>query len=143
MTPTDRELESLARELGDALLERGASVTCAESCTGGWISKVLTDVPGSSSWFGWGFVTYANEAKQDELHVAEETLREHGAVSERGGGCDGAGCSGAVRRRIRHRRQWDSRAGRWDGGQTGRDGLDRVGWATGDSHRALPLRRRS
>ena len=82
MTPTDRELESLARKLGDALLQSGASVACAESCTGGWVSKVLTDVPGSSSWFGWGFVTYANEAKQDELHVADETLREHGAVSE-------------------------------------------------------------
>ena len=82
MTPTDEELESLARTLGDALLGSRAKVACAESCTGGWISKVLTDVPGSSSWFGWGFVTYANEAKRGELDVPVESLSEHGAVSE-------------------------------------------------------------
>ena len=82
MTPTDRELEDLSQKLGNALLGIGAKVACAESCTGGWISKVLTDVPGSSSWFGWGFVTYADEAKRGELDVPMEVLSEHGAVSE-------------------------------------------------------------
>lgn len=82
MSPSDRELEALARSLGEALLRRGARAACAESCTGGWISKALTDVPGSSAWFGWGFVTYANAAKRGMLEVPEAVLREHGAVSE-------------------------------------------------------------
>jgi len=82
MTPTDRKLEGLSQKLGNALLGIGAKVVCAESCTGGWISKVLTDVPGSSSWFGWGFVTYADEAKRGELDVPMELVSEYGAVSE-------------------------------------------------------------
>ena len=82
MTSTDRKLEDLSQKLGNTLLGIGAKVACAESCTGGWISKVLTDVPGSSSWFGWGFVTYADEAKRGELDVPIEVLSEHGAVSE-------------------------------------------------------------
>ena len=82
MTPTDQELDDLSQKLGNALLGIGAKVACAESCTGGWISKVLTDVPGSSSWFDWGFVTYADEVKRGELDVPKEALSEHGAVSE-------------------------------------------------------------
>ncbi len=82
MTPSDRELEALARSLGDTLLRREAWVACAESCTGGWIAKTLTDVPGSSAWFGWGFVTYGNDAKRGLLDVPVDVLREHGAVSE-------------------------------------------------------------
>ena len=54
----------------------------AESCTGGWVAKCLTDLAGSSRWFDRGFVTYSNVAKQDMLGVPEVTLREHGAVSE-------------------------------------------------------------
>ena len=57
-------------------------MACAESCTGGWISKTLTDVPGSSAWFGWGFVTYADDAKRDALGVPQSVLSAHGAVSE-------------------------------------------------------------
>lgn len=82
MKPTDRELDRLARALGEALRGRGARVACAESCTGGWISKTLTDVPGSSAWFGWGFVTYADDAKRDALGVPQAVLSAHGAVSE-------------------------------------------------------------
>ncbi len=54
----------------------------AESCTGGLVAKLLTDVPGSSNWFECGYVTYSNEAKQRDLAVATETLRKAGAVSE-------------------------------------------------------------
>jgi nicotinamide-nucleotide amidase len=61
MAATDTELRELARELGEALMQRGLTVATAESCSGGWIAKSLTDLPGSSAWFGWGFVTYANE----------------------------------------------------------------------------------
>ncbi len=82
MVATDDELRHLARDLGAVLEARGWKVACAESCNGGWIAKVLTDVSGSSAWFGWGFVTYANEAKAGELGVGEKVLREHGAVSE-------------------------------------------------------------
>ncbi len=82
MVTTDAELLRLANELGTALVARRWHVGCAESCTGGWIAKVLTDVPGSSAWFGWGFVAYDNQAKVKMLQVAEHLLDEHGAVSE-------------------------------------------------------------
>ena len=82
MAATDKDLEQLGEELGAALFARRWRVACAESCTGGWIAKVLTDTPGSSAWFGWGFVTYADEAKTGLLHVSRTLLADHGAVSE-------------------------------------------------------------
>lgn len=54
----------------------------AESCTGGWVAKVVTDLAGSSSVFDRGFVTYSNQAKQEMLGVSKETLELYGAVSE-------------------------------------------------------------
>ena len=54
----------------------------AESCTGGWIAKICTDLPGSSRWFEQGFVTYSNSAKESMLGVSAETLSAHGAVSD-------------------------------------------------------------
>lgn len=63
------------------LKERGMTVAFAESCTGGMISSSLVDVPGASDVFGFGFVTYANEAKMKMIGVSEETLRAYGAVS--------------------------------------------------------------
>jgi len=79
---TDNELAQLSREVGQLLLQRQATVTTAESCTGGWIAKVLTDISGSSQWFERGFVTYSNEAKQDMLGVTAISLERFGAVSE-------------------------------------------------------------
>lgn len=76
------ELEKLAECLGNRLLERGASVAVAESCTGGWVAQTLTAIAGSSAWFDRGFVTYSNAAKCDMLGVPETTLARHGAVSE-------------------------------------------------------------
>lgn len=79
---TDSELMQLSEQVGQALKARGATVTAAESCTGGWVAKVITDIAGSSAWFERGFVTYSNEAKAQMIGVREETLAQHGAVSE-------------------------------------------------------------
>jgi nicotinamide-nucleotide amidase len=60
----------------------GVRIATAESCTGGLIAALLTEIPGSSDVFGRGFVTYSNKAKEDMLGVPAATLRQHGAVSE-------------------------------------------------------------
>ncbi|MCZ0952331.1 MAG: nicotinamide-nucleotide amidohydrolase family protein [Rhodospirillaceae bacterium] len=82
MAPSDVQLTELASAVGEALARHGAGVACVESCTGGWIAKALTDVPGSSAWFGWGWVTYANDAKRQLVGVPDAILATHGAVSE-------------------------------------------------------------
>ncbi len=82
MTPTDRDLEAVALKLGRALHVRGWRMAAAESCTGGWIAKVLTDVAGSSQWFDGGVVAYSNAAKAALLGVSNDVLAAHGAVSE-------------------------------------------------------------
>jgi nicotinamide-nucleotide amidase len=74
--------EELAAALGRALRERGLTLALAESCTGGMVSTLVTDVPGSSAYFLGGVVSYGNGAKESFLGVREETLRAHGAVSE-------------------------------------------------------------
>ena len=81
MTISDQELEILAHSLGDALLNSGARVTCAESCTGGWIAQSVTAVAGSSDWFERGFITYSNEAKHELVGVPDLLIIENGAVS--------------------------------------------------------------
>jgi nicotinamide-nucleotide amidase len=78
----DEELHRLARTLGDKLAAAGWRLVTAESCTGGWIAKTITDIPGSSRWLEGGFVTYSNQAKQDLLAVRSDTLATHGAVSD-------------------------------------------------------------
>jgi len=72
----------LARRVGGALKTRRLMLATAESCTGGWIAQVVTSVPGSSTWFERGFVTYSNAAKRELLGVRARTLVRHGAVSE-------------------------------------------------------------
>ena len=68
-------LEARCRDLG-------LKLATAESCTGGLVSALLTEIPGSSTVFERGFVVYSNEAKQEMLGVADEVLAAHGAVSE-------------------------------------------------------------
>jgi nicotinamide-nucleotide amidase len=80
--PDDAALRTLATELGNGLHALHRMVATAESCTGGWVAKVLTDIPGSSAWFDRGFVTYTNQAKQEMLAVPAAVLDKHGAVSE-------------------------------------------------------------
>lgn len=79
--PSDADLTQLARQLAGAM-PPGRRLACAESCTGGWIAKTVTDLPGSSAWFEAGLVTYSNEAKRALLGVQAGTLERHGAVSE-------------------------------------------------------------
>lgn len=67
--------------VGEALREAGATVAVAESCTGGLVGSLLTDVPGSSEYFDRSVVTYSYDAKLRELAVSRESLDDHGAVS--------------------------------------------------------------
>ena len=75
-------LRQLADRLSRSCLAQQQMLMTAESCTGGWIAKICTDLPGSSGWFEQGFVTYSNRAKETMLGVSAETLSGHGAVSE-------------------------------------------------------------
>jgi nicotinamide-nucleotide amidase len=79
---SDQGLARLAARVGHRLRADGQRVTAAESCTGGWIAKALTDIAGSSQWFDESFVTYSNAAKHERLGVAGAVLLRHGAVSE-------------------------------------------------------------
>ena len=75
-------LQKLAAAVVDDLTAASKAVATAESCTGGWIAKSITDVAGSSAVFGYGVVSYSNGAKESILGVKNETIEEHGAVSE-------------------------------------------------------------
>lgn len=79
MSETERPVEE---RVGAALRTAGETVAVAESCTGGLVGSMLTDVPGSSDYFDRGLVTYSYDAKLQSVGVTRETLDEHGAVSE-------------------------------------------------------------
>lgn len=81
LTGTVLGMRKMTKRLVELLIERNMTISTAESCTGGLIAKSITDVSGASSVFGYGFVTYANEAKQKLLGVWEEALMLYGAVS--------------------------------------------------------------
>ena len=78
--PEDPTLHKLAHSVVEQLSAAGQVLATAESCTGGWIAKSITDIPGSSACFGYGIVSYSNGAKESILGV--EALPRHGAVSE-------------------------------------------------------------
>ncbi len=75
-------LQRLAEAVVADLSNAGKAMSTAESCTGGWIAKSITDIAGSSAVFGYGVVSYSNGAKESILGVQNQTLEEHGAVSE-------------------------------------------------------------
>lgn len=74
--------EAIEKQVGEALCEQGATVATAESCSGGLVCSLLTDIPGSSDYVDRGFVTYAYDAKRAVLGVSRESLDAYGAVSE-------------------------------------------------------------
>ncbi len=82
METSERAVADAAKKLGARLLMKGLWLATAESCTGGWIAKVLTDIAGSSDWFDCAIVSYSNAAKRHFLQVPDGVLIDHGAVSE-------------------------------------------------------------
>jgi len=75
-------MQNLAESLHTLLQKQQLMLTSAESCTGGWVAKIMTDTAGSSASFERGFVTYSNAAKVDMLSVSSNSLERYGAVSE-------------------------------------------------------------
>ncbi len=79
---SDDNLFKLAVQVGHHLSNTQRQLVSAESCTGGWVGKALTDIQGCSGWYLGGVVAYSNELKQRLLQVSDETLALHGAVSD-------------------------------------------------------------
>lgn len=73
---------TIQRAVGQLFLEKGKTLTTAESCTGGYIAHMITSIPGASAYFNGGTIPYSNELKEKMLGVAPTTLQAHGAVSE-------------------------------------------------------------
>ena len=82
MPLSDHTLAEAGEQLADLLERRQLTIATAESCTGGWVAKVLTDRAGSSAYMLAGLVTYSNAAKEGLLGVTGQSLNDHGAVSE-------------------------------------------------------------
>lgn len=83
MTQPCSNLLELTQQLTEKLQTKNLKITSAESCTGGLIAGLLTELPGSSLWFDRGFVTYSNLAKQEMLGVSAELINIYGAVSKK------------------------------------------------------------
>ena len=75
-------LSNLSAQIGKTLKHAGLTISCAESCTGGFIAKTLTDIAGASAYFHGGACTYTADVKQRVLHIAESTLTANGVVSQ-------------------------------------------------------------
>ena len=78
MTPYE-----LAQRIGFLLSQKKLKLAIVESCTGGSLAKLVTDVPGASEWFDCGFITYSNESKIRSVNVPEELIAQNGAVSQK------------------------------------------------------------
>ena len=78
----EQSLQQFAQQLGVQLVAQNLTLATAESCTGGWLSKIITDIDGSSRWFECALVTYSNQSKQDLLGVSQTSLDQFGAVSQ-------------------------------------------------------------
>ncbi len=78
MTPYE-----LAQRIGILLSQKKLKLTTVESCTGGSLAKLITDIPGASEWFDCGFITYSNESKIRSVNVPAELIAQNGAVSQK------------------------------------------------------------
>ena len=78
----DQELKTISQKLAKQCLDKDICLVTAESCTGGLLSAIFTEIPGSSKWFDRGYVTYSNNAKIKILGVSEKNLNKFGAVSQ-------------------------------------------------------------
>ncbi len=79
----DEEMQSLAAEVGQLLRAQGKTLATAESCTGGLVGHLITEIPGSSEYFVGGIIAYSNSVKEQVLGVSVQTLLSEGAVSAR------------------------------------------------------------
>ena len=77
-----KDVINLTRVLGEKFLIQNVILTTVESCTGGLLAAQLTNIPGSSTWFDRGFITYSNQSKVDCVKVKEVTINKYGAVSQ-------------------------------------------------------------
>lgn len=81
MSLSEKQMRELAEKLGECMSEKSLMLASAESCTGGWLAKIITDIPGSSAWFAGSVVSYSNGVKNSILDVKPTTLKDFGAVS--------------------------------------------------------------
>ena len=125
-TYSDADLHALADTLGERLRDNHDRLVTAESCTGGWIAKTVTDIAGSSDWFDCGIAAYSYEAKQALLGVRPQTLEAQGAVSRETVIEMVSGALVQFGRRHRGGRHRHRRPGRRHRRQAGRHGLDRL-----------------
>jgi nicotinamide-nucleotide amidase len=77
-----KDVINLTQTLGEKFLKQNIILTTVESCTGGLLAAQLTNIPGSSTWFDRGFITYSNQSKVDCVKVNEVTINKYGAVSQ-------------------------------------------------------------
>ena len=75
-------LSNEAQKLSELLITNGLTISVAESCTGGFLSHTITSIPGASSYFDCGYITYSNQSKVEMLGVDIQTIKTYGAVSE-------------------------------------------------------------
>ena len=121
-----RAARSCRRRSRRYLSQRGATLVTAESCTGGWIAKTLTDIAGSSSWFECGVVAYSYEAKESLLGVRPRDAGAPRRRQPRDGHRNGFRRARALRRDRRRRGHRHRRSVRRHAGQTGRHRVDRL-----------------
>ena len=94
--PPDPQIYALAQQVGERFLRQRRTLAVAESCTGGMLGAALTDVPGSSTYFLGGVISYADAVKLEQLGVPDASLRQYGSVSEQ----TAAAMASGVRQRL-------------------------------------------